>query len=322
MKAALYRKYGSPDVLELTDLPRPVPDAGQVLVRVKASSVNPADWYNMIGLGLARPGSGWLRPKDGRVGIDYAGVVEAVGEAVTRFQPGDEVFGARNGACAEYVTVRADRGIVLKPANVTFEQAAGVAVAGLTALQGLRDYGQLKAGQRVLINGAAGGVGTFSVQVAKCLGAEVTAVCSTRNVDMVRSLGADHVVDYTREDFTRSGRRYDLLFDVAGGRSFADCRRVLAPNAALVIVGGPKGNRLIGPLSHLIRIRLGALGASQKVTFFISKTDQKDLEVLGEMLGSGRLVSVVDRTYPLTEIQAAMRYLGTRHARAKVVVTV
>jgi NADPH:quinone reductase-like Zn-dependent oxidoreductase len=321
MKAIVYYQYGSPDVLKLEEIDKPTPKEDEVLVRVYASSVNPAEWYSMTGLYIARLGAGLLKPKETRLGTDFAGVVEAVGAQVTQFQPGDEVFGARHGAFAEYVCVGAERAVVRKPANVTFAQAAAVPLAALTALQGLRDYGQLQAGQQVLSNGASGGVGAFAVQIAKALGAEVTGVCSTRNVERVRSLGADHVIDYTREDFTRSTRRYDLFLDNAGSRSWAECQRVLQPKANFVIVGGPKGNRWIGPLSRVINVRLAGLWASQKVTFFVAKLTKADLTILQEMMATGKVTPAIDRQFPLSESAEAMRYLGTGHAQAKVVIT-
>jgi NADPH:quinone reductase-like Zn-dependent oxidoreductase len=292
-------------------------------VRVRAVSVNPADWYGMTGTPyVARTQFGLLKPKSTRLGTDFAGTVEAVGRDVTQFRPGDEVFGGRDGAFAEYVCVRAERGVVPKPANVTFEQAAAVPVAALTALQGLRDRGQLQPGHRVLVNGASGGVGTFAVQIAKALGAEVTGVCSTRNVELVRSLGADHVIDYTRADFTQSDQRYDLLFDVAGSRSWSECRRVLTPGTTLVMVGAPKGNRLIGPLSHIVAVRLAALRSSQKVVFFVAQVNRADLLVLRELLEAGKVTPIIDRRYALSEIADALRYLGEGHAQGKVVITV
>jgi NADPH:quinone reductase-like Zn-dependent oxidoreductase len=321
MKAIVYPKYGTADVLEFQEVERPTPREGEVLVKVRASSVNPVDWYAMTGLFLARIGNGLASPKDTRLGTDFAGVVEAVGSSVTGFKPGDEVFGGRSGAFAEYVCVQAERGIALKPSNLTFEQAAAVPVAGITALQGLRDYGQIQPGQKVLINGASGGVGTFAVQIAKAFGAEVTGVCSTRNVDLIRSLGADHVIDYTRQDFTRSNQCYDLFLDIAGSRSWSEGRRVLNPKANFVIVGGPKGNRWIGPLTHVIKVRLASLRANQKVTFFVANFNQKDFETLRELMETGKVSPVVERTYPWSETAEAMRYLGTGHARAKIVVT-
>lgn len=322
MKAIVYYKYGSPDVLELREIDKPAVADDEVLVRIHASSVNPTDWYGMIGLYIARLDGGLSKPKDPRLGVDFAGVVEAVGANVSQFRPGDEVFGGRSGAFAEYVTIREQRGIAPKPVNITFEQAAAVPVAALTALQGLRDKGQLQPGQKVLINGASGGVGTFAVQIARAFGAEVTAVCHTRNVDLVRSLGADYVVDYTREDFTRSGRRYDLMLDIAGSRSWSECRRVLNPRAIFVIVGGPKTNRWIGPLSHVIKLRLAALRASQRVVFFVANLNKEDLVVMQELLEAGKVTPVIDRRYKLSELPEAMRYLGTGHARGKVIITV
>ena len=319
MKAIIYTKYGSPDVLEVQEVEKPTPKENEALVKVRASSVNPAEWYAMIGLFIARIGNGLVKPKDTRLGTDFAGVVEAVGKDVTQFKPGDEVFGARSGAFAEYVCVR--NMIFSKPVNITFEQAAGVAVAAITALQGLRDHGKLQAGQKVLINGASGGVGTFAVQIAKALGAEVTSVCSTKNVECARSLGADHVIDYTKEDFTLNGKRYDLLLDIAGSRPWRETKRVLTPNAHYVIVGAPKGNRVIGPLGYIIKTRLASLGASQKVVFFIAKFNREDFAFLRELFEGGKLKSVIDRTYPMSKIANAMRYLGTGHAQGKIVVT-
>jgi len=323
MKAAVRDRFGSPDVVELREIDRPMPEDQEVLVRVRAASLNMADWYDVMGRPyVGRTQMGLRKPKSDRLGVDYAGTVEAVGRDVTEFRPGDEVFGGRNGAYAEYVCARADRAIVLKPGSVTFEQAAAVPIAAITALQGLRDKGQLQPGQKVLINGASGGVGTFAVQIAKALGAEVTAVCSTRNVDIARSIGADHVVDYTREDFTRSDERYDLMLDVAGSRSWSECKRVLTPQATLVIVGGPKTNRLLGPLGHLVKVRLAAVGSSQKVVFFIARFNKPDMAVLRELLESGKVTSVIDRRYELSEIADALRYIGEGHAQGKIVLSV
>ncbi len=319
MKAAVYRSYGPPEVMRIEEVEKPIPTENEILVKVYASSVNPAEWYTVTGLVLGRIGNGLFKPKETRLGTDYAGVVEAVGKGVTEFKPGDEVFGARNGAFAEYVCAR--NFVIPKPAAITFEQAGGVAIAAMTALQGLRDHGQLQAGQKVLINGASGGVGTFAIQVAKALGAEVTGVCSPHNVELTRSLGADHVIDYTKEDFTRNGKRYDLLLDIAGSRSWYECKRVLNPKANLVIVGGPKSNRWIGPLGHVIGVRLAALGASQKVVFFVAKFKREDFMFLNDMFERGQVKPVVDRTYPLNEISKAMRYLGTGHAKGKIIVT-
>lgn len=321
MKAIVHYKYGPPDVLELREIDKPVAADDEILVRVCASSVNIAEWYALAGLFIARPQMGWRKPKDPRLGADFAGVVEAVGKNATEFKPGDEVLGGKHGALAEYVCVRKDRA-ALKPSNMTFEQAAAVPTAGITALQGLRDHGKIQPGQKVLINGASGGVGTFAVQIAKAFGAEVTAVCSTRNLDLARSLGADHAIDYTREDFTRSRQRYDLVLDVAGGRSWSEYRRILKPNATFVLVGGPMNNRWIGPLSHILRVRLASRGAGQKVVFFVASFNREDFEVLGELLASGKITPFIERTYPLSQTAEAMRYLGTGHARGKIAITV
>ena len=324
MKAVAYDRYGSPDVLEVREIARPVVTDDGVLVRIHAASVNPVDWHAMTGTPyLVRLSAGLRSPKSEVLGVDFAGTVEEVGSNVAQFQPGDEVFGARNGSFAEYVCVREERAVVHKPAGVTFEQAAAVPVAAISALQGLRDKGQIQPGQRVLINGASGGVGTFAVQLAKWFGAEVTGVCSTRNVDTVRSIGADHVIDYTEEDFTRSGHRYDLMLDIAGSRSWSDCKRVLAEKANLVVVGGPKGNRWIGPLSQALKLRLGAVGNSRRVVApFLAKINKADLLVLQELLENGTVTPVIDRQYKLSQAPEALGYLGEGHARGKVVVTV
>ena len=319
MKAAVFRTYGPPDVLKIEEIGKPEPKDDEVLVRVRATSVNPAEWYGMTGLFVARLGNGLFKPKDTRLGVDFSGVVEAVGRAVTQFKPGDEVYGARSGAFAEYVCVK--NHVYLKPANISFEQAGGVAVAAMTALQGLREHGGLQAGQSVLINGASGGVGTFAVQIAKALGAEVTAVCSTGNVELIRSLGADHVMDYTKEDFTLSGNRYDLFLDVAGGRSWRECRRVLKPNSKFIIVGAPKGNRVLGPLAHIIQLRLGALGASQKLVFYVAKFIREDFLYMNALFESGQGKPIVEKVYPFEKISEAMRHLGNGHAKGKIIVT-
>jgi NADPH:quinone reductase-like Zn-dependent oxidoreductase len=271
-------------------------------------------WFSRVELGLRKPKSPLL-------GTDFAGTVEAVGKDVTDFQPGDDVFGGRSGAFAEYVCAR--KGVARKPANVSFEEAAAVPVAALTALQALRDKGHIEQGQKVLVNGASGGVGTFAVQIAKALGAEITAVCSTKNVDRMRSLGADRVIDYTREDFTRSGGRYDLLLDVAGSKSWSQCKRVLAPRAIVVLVGGRKGsNRMLGPLGHAIRMWLGSLGSRRKAVFFIAKFNRDDMNVLAELLESGKVAPVVERSYPLSETPDAIRHVGEGHPQGKIVIAV
>jgi NADPH:quinone reductase-like Zn-dependent oxidoreductase len=321
MKAIVHDRYGPPDVLELREVDKPVIEDDQVLLRVHASSVNPVEWYGVTGFHLARIGNGLRKPKSPGVGGDVAGRVEAVGRDVEEFQPGDEVFGASGGSWAEYAAARAAR-LAPKPANLSFEEAAAVPVAGLTALQALRDKGRVQPGQKVLINGASGGVGTFAVQIAKSFGADVTAVCSTRNVDLVRSLGADRVVDYTQEDFTRRGERHDLMLDIAGSRSFSEFRRVLTPEATAVLIGARMTNRGLGPLPHLIGTRLASLGRSQTVTFVVAKITKEDLLVLKELLEAGQVRPVIDRRYELSEAPDALRYLGEGHARGKVVITV
>jgi NADPH:quinone reductase-like Zn-dependent oxidoreductase len=322
MNAVVRDRYGSADVVELREIGKPELADDEVLVRVRAVGLNAADWYTMAGRPyVGRVQMGWFKPKSNRLGVDFAGTVELVGRHVTQFQPGDEVFGGKNGALAEFVSVREDRALVRKPDNISFEEAAAVPIAALTALQGLRDKGKVQPGQRVLINGASGGVGTFAVQIAKALGAEVTGVCSTRNVELARSLGADHVIDYTREDFTRSGERYDLLLDVAGSRSWRECKRVLKPKATLVMVGAPKGNRLLGPLSHVVATRLAAIRSNRRVVFFIAQFNKPDMEVLRELLESGKVKPVVERTYPFSEAADAFRYFGDGHMQGKVVIT-
>ena len=322
MRAMVYDRYGSPEVLELRDVERPdVTDDG-VLVRVQAASVNPVDWHMLTGAPyLVRMEAGLRKPKREGLGVDFAGTVEAVGGSVTEFQPGDEVFGARNGALAEYVCVR--KAVAHKPENVTVEQAAAAPVAAISALQGLRDKGRIQAGQQVLINGASGGVGTFAVQIAKSFGAEVTGVCSTRNVEIARSIGADHVIDYTQEDFTRNGRRYDLVLDIAGNRSWSELERVLSKRAAVVVVGGPKTNRFVGPLGQALKLRLASLGGSRKVAApFLAKMNKEDMAVLQNLLADGKVTPVIDRRYELSEVPEALSYLGEGHAQGKIVINV
>lgn len=320
MKAIVQHGYGSPDVLELKEVARPTVDDDSVLVRVRAASLNAADWHLLRGQPyVARLMMGLRRPKRTVPGIDLAGHVETVGTNVTQFKPGDEVFGARSGACAEYVLAR-ERNLVSKPSGLTFEQAAAIPTAAVTALQGFRDVGQIQPGQKVLINGAAGGVGTFAVQIAKSFGADVTAVCSTRNVDMVRSLGADRVIDYTKEDFTRSGQRYDLIFDNAANRSRSDLRRVLAPNGTVVPVGAPKGTLVL--LLTVIQMLVLSRFMSRRRGPFLARHNKEDLLVLRDLAETGKITSVIDRRYTLREVPEAMRYLGEGHARGKIVITI
>jgi NADPH:quinone reductase-like Zn-dependent oxidoreductase len=323
MKAIVYRCYGSPGVVKLEDIPKPTLADDRVLIKVHAASVNPLDWHYMRGKPyIVRAMAGLGAPNDIGLGVDFAGTVEAVGKSVKRFKPGDEVFGGRDGAFAEYVNVRENGALALKPANLTSEQAAAVPVAGITALQALRDKGKIQSGQKVLINGASGGVGTFAVQIAKAFGAEVTGVCSTRNLTMVRSIGADHVIDYTREDFTQGSLRYDLIVDNVGTHSLSEYRRVLNPQGALVMVGGPNDGRWIGSaLSGAIKAMLVGPFVSQKLVFILAKLNQGDLGVLRDLMQTGKLTPVIDRRYKLSETAEAIRYLEEGHARGKVVIT-
>jgi NADPH:quinone reductase-like Zn-dependent oxidoreductase len=324
MKAAVQDTYGPADVLELREIDQPVPKDNEVLVRVHAAGVDPGIWHLMTGLPyLVRVmGYGLRTPKLGIRGRDVAGRVAAVGTNVTQVQAGEEVFGIGEGSFAEYVCARADK-LAPKPANLTFEQAAAVPISGLTALQGLRDAGGVQPGQRVLIIGAAGGVGSFAVQLAKAFGAAVTGVCSTTKVDLVRSLGAEEVIDYTREDFADGARRWDLIVDTAGRRSLAHLRRALAPRGTLVIVGGEGGGRWLGGFDRQI-LRAPILSAlvRQRLRPFVSKERREDLVVLKELIEAGKVTPVIDRTYPLSEAPAAIRYLQEGHARGKVVITV
>ncbi|MDX6307205.1 MAG: hypothetical protein QOI06_251 [Nocardioidaceae bacterium] len=321
MKAIVRDRYGSPDVMNLQEVERPVPAADDVLVRVRACSVNQVDWYEVTGAPwVARPMTGLRRPKSLLVGHDFAGTIEAVGKGVTDLQPGDDVFGLAAGAFAEFVCV--ESGVGRKPTNLSFEEAAAVPIAGLSALQGLRDHGKLEPGHKVLINGASGGVGTFAVQVAKALGADVTAICSTRNVEQSRSLGADRVIDYTREDFTRGDERYDLILDVSGTKSWSRYRRVMNPQATLVMIGSPKAHPFLGPLGHIARLKLAAWRGSQQAVFFVAKGNRSDMEVLREMLESGKVRPVVEKRYELGEVADALRHLGEGHAQGKLVLTV
>jgi NADPH:quinone reductase-like Zn-dependent oxidoreductase len=326
VKAVTRDRYGSPDVLELREIDKPSLTPDGMLVRVRAASINPYDWHMLRGVPyLVRLMEGVRTPKAKVLGADAAGVVEAVGSEVKDFKPGDEVFGTRYGALAEYFYGR-ERNFVPKPSTLTFEQAAAIPMAAVTALQGLRDRGRLQTGQRVLINGAAGGVGTFAVQIARWLGAEVTGVCSTRNVELVRSLGAAHVIDYTADDFTRNGNRYDLIFDVVGNRSLRDFRRALTHRGTFVFVGGggveASQGHVFGPLIRSLRGSVLNRFVSQNFLPFLAKIHKDDLHVLKELVEAREVKPVVDRTYPLAEAADAMRYLETGHVRGKVIVTV
>jgi len=324
MKAIVRERYGPPDVLELRDVEIPTIDDDSILVRVRAAAVNAYDWHMMRGRpSLVRVVAGLRKPKSSAMGIDVAGQVEAVGKNVTQFRPGDEVFGSRSGSLAEYVRGTSQSFLVPKPARLTFEQAAAVPMAGTTALQGLRDKGQIKPGQKVLINGASGGVGTFAVQIAKAFGAHVTAVCSTRNVEQAGSLGADEVIDYTKEDFTRGGKRYDLILDVAASGPLSSRRRVLEPSGILVGVGAADTRYgMASLLAGLVETAVVSRFGKQKMPFFLAKNSKEDLMVLTELIETGKIRPVIDRTYPLRETAEAIRYLETGHARAKVVITV
>jgi NADPH:quinone reductase-like Zn-dependent oxidoreductase len=326
MKAIVRCDYGLAN-LKLEEIEKPVPGDDQILVKVHAVSVNPYDWhfvegtpYFMRGMGV-----GLRKPKDIRLGVDFAGTIETVGKNVTQFKPGDEVFGGRDGAFAEYVCRRAVGAVALKPAGLTFEQAASINIAGITALQGVRDKGKVQPGQKVLINGASGGVGTFAVQIAKSYGAEVTGVCSTRNVELVQSLGADHVIDYTKEDFTKGDQHYDVILDNVANHSLSECRRVLTPNGIYVLIGGGGVNEqgLVGALGKALKAALFSKFVSQKMGMMLADPSTKDLTLLAEMVQAGKLKTVIDRSYKsLSEVPDAIRYLEEGHARGKVVITV
>ncbi len=323
MKAIVRDSYGPPDVLELRDIDKPEIADEEVLVRVQAAGVGRDVWHVMRGLPypIRLAGYGLRAPTNPVIGSDVAGVVEAVGRKVSRFQPGDEVFGIGKGSYAEYVCAREDK-LAPKPVNLTFEQAAVVAIMGSTALQALRDHGRVEPGQKALIIGASGGVGTFAVQIAKAFGAHVTGVCSTAKVEMVRSIGADHVIDYTREDFAEGGQHYDLILDIGGNSSLARLRRALAPRGTLVIVGGEGGGRWLGGTDRQIRAMMLSPFVSQKLGTFVNKENHEDMLVLKELIESGKVTPVIDRTYPLSEVPEAIRYLEGGHARGKVVISV
>ena len=322
MKAIVYRNYGSPDVLKCEEIEKPTPGNDEVLIRVRAASLNPLDRHLMKGGPyIVRILLGLLGPKIKRPGRDVAGQVEAVGRNVTQFKPSDEVFGTCRGALAEYVCT-SESAVVMKPDNVTFEQAASVPVAALTALQSLRDKGQIQRGQKVLVNGAAGGVGTFAVQIAKWFGANVTGVCSTRNVEMVRSIGADRVIDYTQEDFTRSGQRYDLIFDLVGNHSFSACRRVLNPKGTFIAAGVlGLGGTMIALLAFSITGLVLSLFVGQRFVMSVARLSKEDLSIMGELMATGKVTPVIDRRHRLIEVPEAIRYLEERHAQGKVVIT-
>jgi len=325
MKAVVRRCYGSPDVLVIEKIEKPVPEDNQLLIRVHASSVNPADWHNVRGEPyMMRLDAGFGTPKDIRVGIDFAGTVEAVGKDVTRFKPGDEVFGGKIGALAEYITINQNGNLAAKPASLSFEEMGAVNVGALTALQTLRDRAQLKPGQKVLINGASGGVGTFAVQLAKAFGAEVTGVCSSRNVELVRSLGADHVIDYTKEEFTETSERYDVVMDNVANRDILDVRRILKPGGKHLIIGGggPDADPWIGAFRAPLKGFAVSWFVDEDIAFFLSHVSAVDLETIAALMEQGKVRAVIDRRYRLAEAAEAMRYLESGRARGKVVVTI
>jgi NADPH:quinone reductase-like Zn-dependent oxidoreductase len=323
MKAITQDNYGPPNVLELRNIDRPEIGEDEVLVHVSAAGVGRDVWHVMTGLPypLRLAGYGLRAPKNPVIGSDVAGIVEAVGKSVSRFQPGDEVFGIGKGSYAEYALALEDK-LAPKPANLTFEQAAAVAISGETALQALRDHGKVRPGQKVLLTGASGGVGTFAVQIAKSFGAEVTGVCSTTKVDMVRSIGADHVIDYTREDFADGERRYDLILDIGGNSSLSRLRRALTPKGTLIITGGEGGGRWLGGTDRQLRALALSPFVGQKLGTFINSENYEDLIVLKELIESGKITPVIDKTYPLSEVPEAIRYLEEGRARGKVVITV
>jgi len=322
MNAIVYRCFGSADVLKLEQIEKPTPADNQVLIKVKAAAVNPLDWHYMRGAPyiMRLMGVGIGKPEDIRLGRDFAGTVEAVGSKVTQFKLGDDVFGGANGAFAEYVTIAEDKGLALKPANMSFEQAASTPVAAITALQALRDKGQIKPGQKVLINGASGGVGTFAVQLAKSYGAEVTGVCSGRNEEMVKSLGADHVINYKQQDYTKLGQKYDLIIDMVGNHGLSANRKVMTPEGKLIMIGGAKGN-WIAPLKGPLKAMMYSPFVDQEFIMFIARLRKNDMAVLGELMASGEFTPVIDRTYALNEVPDAIRYSEEGHARGKIIIT-
>ncbi|HEV7606450.1 MAG TPA: NAD(P)-dependent alcohol dehydrogenase [Steroidobacteraceae bacterium] len=324
MKGWVHRCYGGPEVMQYEDLAKPVAADDEVIVKVRAVSVNPLDWHVMRGKPyvMRLMGAGVGTPAEVELGVDFAGVVDSVGKNVTKFKPGDEVFGGRDGSFAEYLRVKENRNVVPKPASISFEQAAAIPIAAVTALQALRDAGSLKAGEKVLVNGASGGVGTYAVQIAKALGAEVTGVCSGRNVELVRSLGADHVIDYTKEDFTAGSAKYDLIVDAVVSHSLSDYRRVLPPGGRFVIIGSFSGGDYLGPLNEVLKAKAYDPFVSQSIAFMMASLTPEDLTKLRDMMVEGKIRSVIDRTYKMSELPEALRYLETNRARGKVVVSV
>jgi NADPH:quinone reductase-like Zn-dependent oxidoreductase len=325
IKAITYCDYGVGN-LKLADIEKPVPNDDQILVRVHAASINPYDWHFIEGTPyvMRAMGVGLRKPKNTRLGTDFAGTVEAVGKNVTQYKPGDDVFGGSIGAFGQYLCRRATGSVALKPAGLTFEQAAAINIAGITALQAVRDKGKVGPGQKVLINGASGGVGTFAVQLAKSYGADVTGVCSARNIELVQSLGADHVIDYTKEDFTKGDQRYDVVIDNVANHSLSECRHVLTPNGIYVMIGGGSASEqgFLGAMGNVLKAGLYSRLVKQKMGFMMANSNQNDLALLADMVQSGKLKAVIDRTYKLEQVPEAVRYVEEGHARGKVVITV
>ncbi|NKB38218.1 MAG: zinc-binding dehydrogenase [Gammaproteobacteria bacterium] len=322
MQAIDYQCYGSPDVIRQIDSIRPVAKDGEIQIKVHAAAVNPYDWHYLRGSPyIMRLLSGIGSPKDNRLGVDFSGTVTALGPGVKNFKIGDGVIGASSGAFAEYLTMNENRGVVKKPENITFQQAASVPIAAITALQALRDKGQLRAGQKVLINGASGGVGTFAVQIAKAMGAQVSGVCSSRNVEMVKSIGADYVIDYKKENYTTAGKQYDLILDMVGNHSLLANRKAMSSSATLVMVGGPKGN-WIAPLIGLLKAPLVSLFVEQNFVELLAEISKEDLNYLAELMAEGKVVPVIDRLYPLAEVADAIRYSETGRARGKIIIEI
>jgi NADPH:quinone reductase-like Zn-dependent oxidoreductase len=325
MKAVVRYQYGSPDVLQIVEVEKPAPADNEMLIKVHAASINPLEYHFMRGTPyLIHMFAGWRAPKNYRLGVDFAGTIVAVGKNVSRFKVGDDVFGGADGALAEYIDLREDdRALMAAPSNMNFGQAASVPIAGITALQALRDKGHIHAGEKVLVNGASGGVGTFAVQIAKSYGAEVTGVCSTRNLELVRSLGADHVIDYTKEDFTQAGQQYDLIIDTVGSHALLQYRHALTPTGTLVIVGGATGDPWLGALDGPIRATLLKPFVSQHFVLLLADVNRKaDLDILRDLMQTGKLTPVIDRHYPMAQVQDAMRYLEAGHTRGKVVIDI
>jgi NADPH:quinone reductase-like Zn-dependent oxidoreductase len=322
MKGWVHRCYGGPDIVQYEDLPKPVAGNDEVIVKVRAASVNPLDWHYMRGKPYVMRllGAGVGSPKDPLLGVDFAGVVESVGKDVTKFKPGDAVFGGRDGAFSEFVRVPEGRNILTKPPGISFEEAAAVPIAAITALQAVRDVGKVKPGERVLVNGASGGVGTYAVQIASALGAEVTGVCSGRNVELVRSLGADHVIDYTKEDFTRGATKYDVIIDNVVTHSFSDYRRVLDEKGRFVIIGSRNDGDYLGPMADALETAVYDPFVSQEFGFMMASIKPEDLATLRDMLAAGKIRSIIDRTYRFSEVPEAIRYLETGRARGKVII--